>query len=211
MDKKFERLLNIVVDARIALERNGIDEKEMQLSYDLIELQGELMDLRDLVWPDAQRYRWLRENGDKEIFALQKWSKGDMHSPLALCQREELDRVVDEHIAKNAAAQPQMGDRKEGEPCLPASSAPATQDSVESRLALDDVQSLEEWFMKAGHLPHYPTLLGLQRIREALSAPSSIAPSKKQSDTCIRCGLGITRQFTAQEICECATPERGEE
>lgn len=47
---------------------------------------------------DAERYRWLREHGSEGIYVLQRWMKGDEHSPLALAQGAELDTIIDEYL-----------------------------------------------------------------------------------------------------------------
>lgn len=46
----------------------------------------------------ALRYAWLRENGSKGVYVIQRWKQGDEHSPLALAQGDELDTIIDEHL-----------------------------------------------------------------------------------------------------------------
>jgi hypothetical protein len=62
---------------------------------------------------DAERYRWLRENGEQGIYVLRNWKQGDDAPPLALAQRAELDTVIDEYLS--GARGPQAGLPKEGE------------------------------------------------------------------------------------------------
>lgn len=53
---------------------------------------------------DAERYRWLRENGHQGIYVLQNWKKGDEHAPLTLAQAAELDTIIDRFLSSAAKA-----------------------------------------------------------------------------------------------------------